>query len=210
MGRQSNPFYREEWKMNNISNWIPKKACLRGGFISIIIIFMVMGCATAKKEFNPNVKGPQMIVEPETIRLGVAKVMDTQFVLRGKGFQPEDSVFIEILGVKTKDKVVDIPIFDGDVEKDGSFTIETKPGYDPAGLTFKIGILLRAKTGLNKKGKTMIIITQPPIPEGVYTLKAVSMDSDKTAECKLTIKGPSILDRIKDWIGGLLGKIEKK
>ena len=196
--------------MNIIRRWISKEACLKGGLISLIIIFMVIGCATAKKEFDPNVKGPQMIIEPETIRLGVAKVMDTQFLLRGKGFQPEDSVFIKILGVKTKDKVVDIPIFDGDVDKDGHFIIKTKSGYDLTGLAFKIGVLLRAKTGTNKKGETMIVVTQPPISEGVYTLRAVSMESDKTAECKLTIKGPSILDRMKDWIGGLLGKIEKK
>ena len=196
--------------MNIMRRWLCKEAFVRGGLISIIIIFMVMGCATAKKEFDPNIKKPQMIVEPETIRLGVAKVMGTQFVFKGKGFQPEDSVFIKILGVKTKDKVVDIPIFDGDVDKNGYFNIQSKPGYDPAGLTFKIGILLRAKTGTNKKGETMIVVTQPPIPEGVYTLKAVSMESDKTAECTLTIKGPSFMDSIKDWIGGLMGKIEKK
>ena len=196
--------------MNIMSRWLSKETCLKAVLISIVIIFVLMGCATAKKEFDPNVKEPQMIVEPDTVRLGVAKVMDTQFVLRGRGFQPEDSVFIKILGVKTKDKVVDIPIFDGDVDKDGQFTIKTKSGYDLTGLAFKIGVLLRAKTGTNKKGETMIVVTQPPIPEGVYSLKAVSMESDKTAECKLTIKGPSILDRIKDWIGGLLGKIEKK
>ena len=196
--------------MNIMSRWLSEETCLKAGLISIVIIFVITGCATAKKEFNPNVKGPQMIVEPDTIRLGVAKVMDTQFLLSGKGFQPEDSVFIKILGVKINDKVIDIPIFDGDVDKDGYFTIETKSGYDPAALTFKIGILLRAKTGLNKKGKTMIIVSQPPIPEGVYTLRAVSMESDITAESKLTIKGPSLLDRTKDWIGGLLGKIEKK
>jgi len=196
--------------MNIMRRWLSKEACLKGGLISIIIIFMVMGCATAQKEFDPSVKGPQMIVEPETIRLGVAKVMGTQFVFKGKGFQPEDSVFIELLGVKTKDKVVDIPIFDGDVDKNGYFNIQSKPGFDRSGLTFKIGILLRAKTGTNKKGETMIVVTQPPIPEGVYALKAVSMESDKTAECKLTIKGPSFMDSIKDWIGGLMGKIEKK
>lgn len=196
--------------MNIMSRWLSKETCLKAVLISIVIIFVLMGCATAKKEFDPNVKEPQMIVEPDTVRLGVAKVMDTQFVLRGRGFQPEDSVFIKILGVKTKDKIVDIPIFDGDVDKDGHFTIKTKSGYDLTGLAFKIGVLLRAKTGTNKKGETMIVVTQPPIPEGVYSLKAVSMESDKTAECKLTIKGPSILDRIKDWIGGLLGKIEKK
>jgi hypothetical protein len=196
--------------MNIIRRWLSKEACLKGGLISIIIIFMVIGCATAQKEFDTNVKGPQMIVEPETIRLGVARVMKTQFVFKGKGFLPEDSVFIELLGVKTKDKVVDIPIFDGDVDKNGYFNIQSKPGYDPAGLTFKIGVLLRAQTGTNKKGETMIVVTQPPIPEGVYTVKAVSMESDITAESKLTIKGPSLLDRVKDWIGGLMGKVEKK
>jgi len=194
--------------MNIMRRWPCKEAFLRGGLISIVIIFMVIGCAAAKKEFDTNVKGQQMIIEPDTIRLGVAKVMGTQFVLRGKGFQPEDSVFIKILGIKTKNKVVDIPIFDGDVDKDGHFTIKTKPGYDLSGLTFKIGVLLRAKTGTNKKGETIIVVTQPPIPEGVYALKAVSMESDKTAECNLTIKGPSILDRMKDWIGGLMGKIK--
>jgi hypothetical protein len=196
--------------MNIIRRWLSKEACMKGGLISLIIIFMVIGCATAQKEFDPNVKGPQMIVEPETIRLGVARVMKTQFVFKGKGFLPEDSVFIELLGVKKKEKVVDIPIFDGDVDKNGYFNIQSKPGYDPADLTFKIGILLRAKTGTNKKGETMIVVTQPPIPEGVYTVKAVSMESDITAESKLTIKGPSLLDRVKDWIGGLMGKIEKK
>ena len=194
--------------MNIMRKCLPNKIWKKGGLISVFVVFMLMGCATAQKEFDPAFKGPQMIVEPETIRLGVAKVIDTQIVFRGKGFQPEDSVFINLLGVKTKDKVGDIPIADADVDKNGYFTAQI--GGDQTSLMVKIGVLLRAKTGLNKKGKTKIIVTQPPIPEGVYTLRAVSMDSDKTAECKLTIKGPSILDRIKDWIGGLLGKIEKK
>jgi hypothetical protein len=194
--------------MNIMRKCLPNKIWKKGGLISVFVVFMLMGCATAQKEFDPAIKGPQMIVEPETIRLGVAKVIDTQFVFRGKGFQPEDSIFINLLGVKAKDKVVDIPIADADVDKNGYFTAQI--GGDQTSLMVKIGVLLRAKTGLNKKGKTMIIVTQPPIPEGVYTVKAVSMESDITAESKLTIKGPSILDRMKDWIGGLLGKIEKK
>lgn len=191
-----------------MKKWIPKKL-----FYFLIIsfgIFMFAGCAHTEKEFNPKITGPQMIVEPEVITLGVARVMDTQFVFRGKDFQPEDSVFITLLGVKKGDKTIDIPIFDGDVDKNGCFTIKTKPGYDPAGLTFKIGILLRAKTGTNKKGKTILVITQPPIPEGLYKIRAVSMESDKKAECTLLIKGPSFMDKVKDWLGGLLGKIEKK
>ena len=194
--------------MNTKRKRLSKEVFLKSGLISIIVIFMVTGCATAQKEFNTKITGPQMIIEPDTIRLGVARVMKTQFMFKGKGFQPKDSVFVSLLGVKTKDKVVDIPIADGDVDSTGHFNVELDS--DLTAMVFKIGVLLRAKTGLNEKGKKYIIISQPPIPEGIYTVRAVSMESDKTAECKLTIKGPSILDRMKDWIGGLLGKIEKK
>ena len=69
---------------------------------------------------------------------------------------------------------------------------------------------LRAKTGKNKKGETMIVVVQPPIPTGVYTVRAVSMDSDKTAECKLVFKNPSIIDKLKDWMGKQMGKISYK
>ncbi|MCP4600163.1 MAG: hypothetical protein GY847_06445, partial [Proteobacteria bacterium] len=74
----------------------------------------------------------------------------------------------------------------------------------------KVSELLRAKIGSNKDLQTIIIVTQPPMPEGTYTVKAVSMESDAVAECKLIVKGPSLIDRLKDWIGGLLGKIVKK
>jgi len=194
--------------MNTKRKRLSKEVFLKGGLISIIVIFMVTDCATAQKEFDTKITGPQMIIEPDTIRLGVAKVMGTQIVFMGKGFQPEDSVFISLLGVKTKDQVVDIPIADGDVDNNGYFNVEL--GSDLIAMVFKIGVLLRAKSGVNEKGEKFIIISQPPIPEGIYTVKAVSMESDKTAECKLTIKGPSILDRMKDWMGGLMGKIEKK
>jgi hypothetical protein len=187
-----------------------KKPFVIFGCMSVLALLLLMGCATAQKEFDPDVTGPQMIVQPETIRLGVARVMDTQFVFKGKGFEPEDSIFIEMLGVKKGDTTVDIPIFDGEVDEEGNFNIQSKPGYDPSALTFKIGVLLRAKTGTNQKGETTIVITQPPIEPGVYTVKAVSMNSDKTAQSDLVIKGPSILDRMKDWIGGLMGKIETK
>lgn len=186
----------------------------RRGFYYVFFVILVSlnfaGCSHTEKAFNPDISGPQMICEPDVVRLGVAKVMDTQFAFRGKGFQPEDSVFISMLGVKKGDKKIDIPVFEGEVDKNGCFEIKTKPGYDPAGLTFKIGILLRAKTGSNEEGETILVVSEPPIPEGAYTMKAVSMESDKKAECSLMIKGPSFMDRIKDWIGGLMGKIVKK
>ena len=174
-----------------------------GGLFFFIVIFMFAGCATAKKEFDPNVTGPQMIVEPETIRLGVAKLMGTEIVFRGKGFESDYSVFVQLLGVEKKGERVDIPIADGNVDQKGSFTAKV-------GMITKLTDLLRAKTGMNDKMESVLIITQPPIPEGVYTARAVSMKSDRKAECKLTIKGPSCIDSIKDWIGGLMGKIEKK
>jgi hypothetical protein len=63
---------------------------------------------------------------------------------------------------------------------------------------------------MNEKMENIIIITQPPIPEGVYTTRAVSMKSDRKAECQLVVKGPSLMDKTMDWIGGVMGKIKKK
>jgi len=189
--------------MNIMRKCLPNKIWKKGGLISVFVLFMLMGCATAQKEFDPAIKGPQMIVEPETIRLGVAKMTKTPIVFKGKGFQPEDSVFINLLGVKTDNKANDVPIADGNVDKNGNFTAKVST-------LVKVSQLLRASLGSNEKGENIIIVTQPPIPAGEYTAKAISMESDKRAECKLVVKGPSILDRIKDWIGGLLGKIEKK
>lgn len=189
--------------MITLRKWVSNETCLKFGLISLVVTFMFIGCASSPKEFDDTIKGPQMIVEPGAIRLGVAKLKDTEIVFRGKGFQPEDSVFIELLGVKGKDKAVNVPIADGNVDKTGNFSAKVS-------LLVKVSELLRAKIGSNEKLETIVIITQPPIPEGTYTAKATSMESDLTAECQLVVKGPSILDRFKDWIGGLLGKIVKK
>lgn len=176
--------------------------CAKCVSIFFVMIFMFAGCATAKKEFDPNVTGPQMIVEPETIRLGVAKLKGTEIVFRGKGFEPDDSVFVQLLGVEKKGERVDIPIADGNVDQKGRFTAKV-------GIITKVTDLLRAKIGMNDKMENIIIITQPPLPEGVYTARAVSMKSDRKAECKLVVKSPSLIDKTMDWIGGVLGKIKK-
>jgi len=186
-----------------IVHW--KKSCSGAalGLAFIFILFTVMACATPVKEFDKNVVGPQMIVQPESISLGVAALTKTDITFRGQGFQPGDSVFIKLLGVKINDKIVDIPIADANVDKNGQFI--AKVGTLP-----KVNELLRAQIGSNEKGENVIIVTQPPIPASVYSAKAVSMESNKTAVTKLTVKGPSFMDSIKDWIGGLLGKIVKK
>jgi hypothetical protein len=190
-------------RMHGTKKWFSKDSRVKAGLISSVLIFMFIGCASSPKEFDPNITGPQMIVQPDTIRLGVARMKDTKIVFSGKGFQPEDSVFVKLLGVDKNGKKVDVPIADGNVDKNGYFTAEV-------GTLVKIAELLRAKLGSNEKMETIVIITQPPIPEGTYTAKAVSMESESEAQCELIIKGPSLMDRLKDWIGGLLGKIQKK
>jgi hypothetical protein len=176
---------------------------LKIGLIFLLTLFMLIGCASSPAEFKDNASGPQIMVEPDTIRLGVAKLSGTRILFKGRGFDQGDSVFINMLDVKKDGESVSVPIADAEVDKDGSFNAEV-------GILPKMNEILRAELGSNEKMETIIIITQPPISEGVYTVRAVSMESDKTAETRLTVKSPSILDKIKDWLGVLLGKIEKK
>jgi hypothetical protein len=182
-----------------------KGKCCIWGIAMTIILFLFVGCAGTQQAFDPNKTGAQMIVEPSTLRLGVARIMDadTQIIFRGRGFQPEDSVFVSLLGVEKAGEKQDIPVADAEVAPDGSFTAKV-------GTLVKVSEFLRAKLGTGEKNQNIIIITQPPMPEGAYTAKAVSMEADKTAECQLEVKGPSLMDRLKDWIGGMMGKIKKQ
>ncbi len=186
----------------SIKKWLWKELFL-GGLVSLVFIFMFSGCAVSPKGFDPKIKGPQMIVEPGEISLGVAKLTKTPLVFKGKGFQPEDSVFVTLIGVKKAGKTVDIPIADGNVDKNGFFTAKV-------GTLVKVGEFLRARIGSNKKMENIIIVSQPPISPGTYTARAVSMESDKEAECNLEVKAASMGDKFKDWMGVRLGKIVKK
>ena len=166
-----------------------------------VCLILVSGCASPPKTLDPSISGPQVIVNPETLRLGVAKVLDTKIVFEGSGFNPNDSIYIELLGPDQTKLVV----AEGLVQPAGSFKAEVSK------LT-KITEILRADAGfeINKKYKEFVIITQPPIPEGVYTAKVICMKSPMTAETKLTVKGPSILNSTKDLLGKMLGKIRYK
>ncbi len=174
--------------------------------ISSIVAFsgiFFAGCSEPVKTLDKGIKNPQIIVNPETVRLGVAKMKGTKIVFSGSGFEPGDSVFIKILNVPVNGKKVDLSIASGDVRKDRTFNAEI-------GILTKVSDFLRAKIGSNEKMQTIVIITKPPMPAGTYTARAISMLSDKKAECTLNVKGPSLIDRLKDWIGTLLGKIVKK
>jgi len=171
--------------------------------ISVSLLLLFSGCAVSPKGFDPEVKGPQMVVNPPEISLGVAKLTGTPIMFKGKGFDPEDSVFITLIGVKKNGKTVHVPIADGEVDKNGQFTAKVST-------LIKVSEILNARIGSNKKMENIIIVSQPPIAPGNYTARAVSMMSDKIAVCKLNIKPPSGGDKFKDWMGVRLGKIVKK
>jgi hypothetical protein len=166
-------------------------------------IFLISGCSEPVKTLDRGVQGPQIIVNPETVRLGVAKLRATKLVFSGSGFEPGDSVFINLLNVPLNGEKVGLPIASADIEEDGTFNAKV-------GTLTKVSDILRAKIGSNEKMENIIIITRPPMPAGTYTAQAISMLSDRRAECTLKVTGPSLIDRIKDWIGGMLGKIVKK
>ena len=165
--------------------------------------FIILGCAGSTKTLDMSVKGPQMIVNPQTVRVGIAKIIDTNIVFSGAGFEPGDSVFIELLGVPVEGEKRNLAVADGNVGKNGIF-------HAPVGKLTKISDFLRASLGTNKKGENAPVITRPPMPPGVYTARATSMLADIKAECTLEVKGPSLFDRIKDWLGVKMGKIIKK
>ncbi|NVL93146.1 MAG: hypothetical protein HWN71_08960 [Desulfobacterales bacterium] len=175
--------------------------------ISSFLVFssipLISGCSEPTKGLNKEINHPQLTVHPETIRLGVAKLRATNIVFSGSGFEPGDSVFIKLLEVPVNEKRLDLPIACADIEKDGTFTAKV-------GTLTKVSDFLRAKIGSNEKMENIIIMTRPPMPVGTYRARAISMFSDTEAECTLMVKGPSLIDRIKDWIGVKLGKIVKK
>ncbi len=171
------------------------------GLISLICLIAVSGCSTPPRKLDPSITGPQVIVNPETIRLGVVKMRDTNIVFEGSGFQAKagDSVLIILTG-PNETKVI---AAEGPIKADGTFKATVPP------LT-KIMELLRADVTFNEKFENVVVISQPPIPKGVYTAKVESMMSKQTAETKLTVKGKTAIDRLKDWIGKLTGKIQYK
>jgi len=162
-------------------------------------IFVLSSCSKPAQTLDRSVSRPQVIVNPETLRLGVAKVMDTEIVFEGAGFKPGDSVLITLTGPKGT-KVI---AAEGPINPDGTFAAKVSK------LT-KAMEILRAEIGFDENFRDYIILTQPPIPEGIYTAKAESMISKKTAETKLEVKGPTDMDRIKDWMGKVMGKIKEK
>lgn len=204
-------------------------------FLAVIMMagigFLLSGCALrGLNTINPAVTRPQVVVNPDSIRLGVANILGTDIVFEGAGFQPGDSVLISLAGPDNTEG----GIASRTVNPDGTFTFIGPAGPDNMGVnvanskvkpdgTFnakistltKITGILRADIAFDtysedaKYGQS-IVITQEPVPTGVYTARATGMLSDQTAETKFIIDNPSIMDRLKDWIGKKMGKIQDK
>jgi hypothetical protein len=165
-----------------------------------VCLLMLSGCSSPPKKLDPSKSGPQVIVNPETIRLGIAKLAKkTDIVFEGAGFQAGDSVFITLLG-PNETKVI---IAEGPIQPDGTFKTSV------SALT-KVMEILRGDITFNDKFENVIVISQAPIPKGIYTATVTSMLSKLTAETKLTVKGPTVIDSLMDWIGKVTGKIQHK
>jgi hypothetical protein len=189
--------------MSSMQNKRFSKLLLLAGLFVFGGSFLFFGCATTPKALNPAISGPQVIVNPESISLGVAALTGTKIVFEGSGFKPDDSVFVTLLGPNETQAVV----ADGKVGSDGKFTAAV-------GTLAKVtGILkgnVSGKYAADGSYDQFIVITQPPIPAGTYTAKATSMLSNQTAETKLIIEEPSAIDSLKDWLGIKTGKIMDK
>jgi hypothetical protein len=215
---------------------LKQKACfIRILFLAAVVIagsgFLPSGCALRSPNIiDPAAAGPRIAVNPDSIRLGVAALMGTNIIFEGAGFQPGDSVFISLVGPDNADGAVatkivnpdgtvtittmegpvetEVIMADGKVRTDGTFTATV------TNLTKVTGIL-RADMAIdtyseNAEYGQSVVITREPVPTGVYTARATGKLSNQKAETKFTIGGPSITDRLKDWIGKKMGKIQDK
>ena len=177
------------------------KKVISSSLVVLFCLLILCGCSSPPKKLDPSISGPQLIVNPETVRLGVVKMRDTNIVFEGSGFQAKsgDSVLITLIGPnETKVIAAEAPI-----QQNGTFKAAVPP------LT-KIMEFLRADVKFDEKFENVVVINKPPIPKGVYMANVQSMLSKQTAETKLTVKGKTVIDSFKDWIGKLKGRIQYK
>ena len=167
----------------------------------VIPLLLVAGCASKPIGFNPEATGPQLIASPGTLRLGVARVVGKEIVFRGKGFQPGEKVMIVLRGAEKGNADIRIPIAFAETGDNSEFSAAVEK-------ITKIMNILRADFGVGEKG-TFVIISGPPLPTGQYQASATGYQSDRKAVCDFVLRPPGLVDRLKDWVGGKLGKIQE-
>ena len=146
--------------------------------------------------------GPQVVAKPGAVSLGIASLMGTDIVFEGVRFEPDDIIFITLVGPEGEELVV----AESTVQPDGTFSAKM-------GLLSKVTTLLHGDIifdTYSEEGEytQTLIVPRKTIPPGEYTVLATGVLSNQEAETALTLKKPSLVDRIKDYIGVKLGKIK--
>ncbi len=179
-----------------------KKLLAISSLIILSGIFLLSGCAPKVNQLDPSIKGPQVVVNPSTVRLGVANLSKTNIVFKGSGFDPEDVVLVELLDVPVEGKKEKVVAGTAQVKDDGTFEAQV-------GMITKMSQFMRAKIDAFK-GQIIVSKSKPPMPAGTYTAVTRTLYSDDTARCELTVKSPGMMGSFKDWIGTKMGKIVVK
>ncbi|MDI6725340.1 MAG: hypothetical protein QMD32_00115 [Smithellaceae bacterium] len=171
---------------------------------AVVLFVFTLGCASPPKVLDRAIPGPQVVMNPQMIPLGAAKLMGTDFIFDGSGFDPGDTVFISLIGKPD----INVSLALAKVAQDGTFRAEM--GQAQSASIAKLTGILRAASRTNEKMQSVLVLTQPTIPKGAYTIRASSLMTAKTAETPVAVSGPSIIHSLMDMIGGILGKIEDK
>ena len=173
-------------------------------FAAVLLLAFTLGCSTAPKVPDRSFSGPQLVMNPQVIPLGVAKLMDTNISFEGSGFKPGDTVFVSLIGQKD----VNTSLVLTKVEANGTFRAEV--GQSSQAKLAKITGILRANIVTNEAFDSVVVLTRPTIPAGAYTARATSLFSSLTAETPVTVAEPTFFNRIMYGIANMLGKIEDK
>ena len=169
----------------------------------LLTVGLLGACASGPKPLDPTVKQSQLMVNPPAVSLGVASLIAHKVEFAGCNFSPGDSVIITLMNVKKDGEVINIPIADGQVDEKGTFNTELSK-------LAKITDFLRANTELNDEMEPVLVIHQPTIPPGEYTVQAVCMQSNVSAESSIKLKKPGVGDKFNDWVGRVFLKKIKK
>lgn len=170
-------------------------------FPMLVAMILAAGCGGPVHRIDDALSGPQLVVNPDTLRLGVAKVLKTEMVFSGAGFSPEEKIMVVLRGDASATKGVVVPLGYATADAKGRFTVEVEK-------KMKIYNLLNADVTFGEKG-AIVLVSGPPVPAGAYTARATGYQSDRQATCALSLFPPSLFDRVKDRIARMLGKIEQ-
>jgi len=179
------------WKTGSIALWV-----------LFVVILIFSGCAVQRERvegLSPYYPGPQIAVEPNFASLGISTLLKTPVRIGGMGFDPGDTVFIDIVGGEGE-KSISIPVDSGDVDLHGGFTVE---------ISQEVKMLKILRLDMDPSDNKPIIV-RSTIPPGAYVLKAESVATHKKAECVIRFQEPSKMDRFKDWLKIKLRKIKKR